>query len=166
MAHPIARRSFAEHVEARRSSVSPGGPSVHADRGVDMGMFKDMKNLRRQAKDVQKQTGAKRPGLRDSLAQANAAMAELNAQVQTQAHLAQNGTATTAVVQAVRPTQQPVNYMPVVEYDLVVALPDEEATVSISQPTPHVSLAAVQPGATVNVLVDPQDPQTTMLNFA
>lgn len=130
-----------------------------------MGLFKDARNLKKQAKELQKQSGAKRPSLRDGLAQASQAMSDVSSHMANQQHLAENGTATTAVVSAMRPTQQLVNYMPVVEYDLVVALPDGEASVSISQPVPQVHLAQAIPGATVNVLVDPADPQTTVLTF-
>lgn len=130
-----------------------------------MGLFKDMRKMTKQAKDLQEATGAKRPSMREGMQMATDAMAGVQASVEASQHLVENGTATTATVSAIRPTQQLVNMQPVIEYDLQVATAGGEVPVTISQPTPQTHIPQVQPGATVNVLVDPDDPNQAMITF-
>ncbi len=95
-----------------------------------MGLFKDLRGLKKQADDLQAAAGTKRPSLREGLRQASEMMGDVQAQLEAQQHLTTEGTAATAVVDAVRPTQQFVNQMPVVECDLRVQLPEgREASV-------------------------------------
>ncbi len=131
-----------------------------------MGLFKDLRGLKKQADELQKATGAQRPTIREGLRQASEAMSDVQSQLEIQQHLAANGTAATAVIDAVRPTQQLVNYMPVVELDLRVQLPEgREAPISHQQAIPQAFLAQVVPGAEVAVTVDLDDPQQVMLTF-
>ncbi len=131
-----------------------------------MGLFKDLRGLKKQADDLQAAAGTKRPSLREGLRQASEMMGDVQAQLEAQQHLTTEGTAATAVVDAVRPTQQFVNQMPVVECDLRVQLPEgREAPVSHRQAIPHVYLAQLVPGAEVAVLVDAADPQRLTLTF-
>jgi hypothetical protein len=128
-----------------------------------VGFFKDIRDLKKQAMEVQESTGQKRPGLRESLSQANSAMAEVQGQLDSQQHLNAHGTATTAVIEAIRPTDTLVNHLPVIEYDLRLQQPDGEALVMHRQATPHASLARLTPGASIGVLVDPADPHKVTL---
>ncbi len=74
-----------------------------------MGLFKDLQGLKKQADELQKATGAKRPTIREGLRPASEAMSDVQSQLEIQQHLAASGTAATAVIDAVRPTQQLVN---------------------------------------------------------
>ncbi len=130
-----------------------------------MGLFKDLMGLKKQADDLQQATGTKRPSMREGIQMASQAMTDLNVGVAQSQYLIANGTRTTATVSAIRPTQQLVNYEPVIEYDLEVDVSGTSVSVSVSQPTPPAFVPQTQPGATVNVLVDPQDPNQAMIVF-
>jgi len=127
-----------------------------------MGIFKDIRGMKKQAKDLQKSGGMKRPSIRDGLSQASSAMSDM----QTQQDLAANGTAATATIDAVRPTQTLVNQMPLVEYDLRIQLEGEEIKLTHQQATPQVYLAQLIPTATVQVLIDPSDTDKVTIVFA
>jgi hypothetical protein len=53
-----------------------------------MGIFKDIRGIKKHTKDLKKSGAIKRPSMRDGLAQASSAMADM----QTQQDLAANGT--------------------------------------------------------------------------
>jgi hypothetical protein len=130
-----------------------------------MGLFKDMRKMTKQAKDLQESTGYKRPSMREGMQMATDAMAGAQQSMEASQELMENGTPSTATVSAIRPTQQVVNMQPVIEFDLQVATEAGEVPVSVSQAVPQAMVPQVQPGATVNVLVDPEDTDKVMITF-
>ena len=134
-----------------------------------MGFFKDIRNLQKQADAMTppeyKGFGGSMRQMRDGVALASQTMSDLNAgQMQTQALLA-TGVVGQGQITGVRDTGMTVNENPVVELDLQVTTP--------SLPTPYpvthrqminrLQVGQLQPGATVQVRVDPMNPQSLIL---
>ena len=76
----------------------------------------------------------------------------------------QTGLPGQAVVKQLRDTAVMVNNMPTLEMDLEVTVAGREPyLVAHRQVVSHASLGGLQPGATVSVKVDPDDPATLIL---
>jgi hypothetical protein len=122
-----------------------------------MGLFKDMRKLNKQAKEIQKDwdVGAQLADAQASMAQANQFMAQQTAA----ANAAVTGTQGSATVTAIRGGHQMVNMQPVVELDLTVFPPGGAPyPATVSQPIAAPLLPQVQPGCTVQVSIDQADP--------
>lgn len=134
-----------------------------------MGFFKDVRNLQKQAKDMTppeyRGLGGSMRQMRDGVAMANQTLSDLNAgQMQAQALMA-TGVVGQATIGAVRDTGMTVNDNPVVELDLQVTSPSAPAPYPVThrQMISRLQVAQLQPGATVQVRVDPANPQALIL---
>jgi hypothetical protein len=116
-----------------------------------MGMFKDLRDLHKASKQFE------RPSMRDSLRQANEAVQAFSAGQQQAADIAANGVLGKATVRAMRDTGTLVNNMHVLELDLTVEANGFRSEVTHSEPISPVLLGRLQPGAEINVKVDPND---------
>lgn len=116
-----------------------------------MGMFKDLRDLRKASKEVE------RPSLREGLKQANEAMQAFQAGQQQAADVAANGVLGKATVRAMRDTGTVVNHMHVLELDLTVEANGFASEVTHSEPISPVLMGRLQPGAEITVKVDPND---------
>ena len=119
-----------------------------------MGFMKDIRDLNKLGKEAQKDF--------DPAAQMRAATAQMQ-QMTAQTNLASSGTAATATVVAIRDTGTMVNYMPVVEVDVLVrpdgGVPWPATAVNVG----HARLAGLSPGVSITVRFDPADPSTVAL---
>jgi hypothetical protein len=130
-----------------------------------MGFFKSVRDLQKQGKEIQENwdVGAQLEDAQAKMAQAQETMAQQTAA----ANAAANGVDATATVAALRPGTGMVNYQPIVELDLTVIAPGNPPyPLTVKQVVPQVQLAAVQPGATLKVKVDPNDPSAVWIDFA
>jgi hypothetical protein len=128
-----------------------------------MGFFKSMRELNKQSKEISRNwdVGAQLADAQAAMAQAGDVMAQQTAT----ANLAMNGIDATATVAALRQGAGMVNYQPIVEFDLTVMSPGSPPyPVTVSQVVPQVHLPLAQPGATVNVKVDPNDRNAVWVN--
>jgi hypothetical protein len=129
-----------------------------------MGFFKSLNDVQKQAKEIQKDWDgpAQRQNALERMAGAQAMMA-----AQTKAaNIAATGVEATAAVAVARQTGAQVNLEPVVELELTVmpaGLPPYPVT--LSQPVSPVNLARIQPGSTLVVKVDPNDPASVWIDF-
>jgi hypothetical protein len=128
-----------------------------------MGFFKDVRGIQKQAEEM---TPPEHRGIRggframkDLAATGNATLGEMHQQAQDAQRLMQVGRVGQATVMAIRDTGVTVNENPQAELDLQVAV---EGTppymVTHRQVIARIALAGFQPGASVPVRVDPQDP--------
>lgn len=130
-----------------------------------MGMFKSMRDLQKQANEINKDWD---PGqqMKDGMAQMQAAN-EMMAQQTAAANIAVNGTPGTAVIAEVRQSGGMVNHQPMVEIDLNVmreGMPPYPVTVK--QVIEQIYLPKAIAGASVNVKVDPSDQNTVWIDWA
>src|SRR5438309_8956647 len=123
-----------------------------------MGMFKDVRNLKKQAKDLQAQTGYKRPTLRQGLHQASDAMGQAQQVMAQQQHMQQlmtSGLAGTATLNQYRDTGMTINENPQVEMELTIAIEGRDPVqVTHSEMVPRLMMTRLAPGASLPVRVD------------
>jgi len=140
-----------------------------------MGMFKDIKKLSDQGKDIQKAQG-KRTGMigmlrdmPDQLHQATEAVDDamsLQADLQKQQALLSTGTPGTATIKKLTDTGTLVNFNPQVILDLDVAIEGKAPYgAQLTTAVPQMQVALVQPGAKVGVKVDPSDPSSIAIDW-
>lgn len=134
-----------------------------------MGFFKDIRNLQQQAQAMTPPEyqgfGGQMRQMRDGVALASQTLSDLNTgQMQAQALMA-TGVVGQATIGAVRDTGMTVNEHPVVELDLQVTTPNAAAPYPVThrQMINRLQVAQLQPGATVQVRVDPMNPQSLIL---
>lgn len=130
-----------------------------------MGMFKSMRDLQKQANEINKDYD---PGqqMKDGMVQMQAAN-EMMAQQTAAANVAMNGASAKASVVEVRQAGGMVNYQPMVEIDLNV-MPDglPPYPVTVKQVIEQVFLPKAVAGAMVNVKVDTENPATVWIDWA
>jgi hypothetical protein len=130
-----------------------------------VGLFKSVRDLQKQSNEINKNwdVGAQ---LEDAQAQmANAQ--EMMAQQTAAANAATTGVDATATIVAVRQGNAMVNYQPMIEVDLTV-LPEgglPPYPVTVKQVIPQVQLAQAQPGASLHVKVDPNNPASVWIDW-
>jgi hypothetical protein len=123
-----------------------------------MGLFKDMKNLKKMAADA-----PPAPSMSDTIAAGASAVATAKLQQQ----LLATGVPGTAIVKSADQSGMMVNNMPQVDFDFEVTLPGKDAySVKTSLVVPMTQLAAVAAGNTVGVLVDPANPESLMFDWS
>ena len=134
-----------------------------------MGFFKDIRNLQKQADAMTppeyKGMGGSFRQMRDGVAMASQTLNDLNAgQMQAQALMA-TGIVGQATIGAVRDTGTTVNDNPVVELDLQVVSPNAAGPYPVThrQMINRLQIAQLQPGATVQVRIDPMNPHSLIL---
>jgi hypothetical protein len=133
-----------------------------------MGMFKDLNNLNKQAKSMQKPEHRGLMGgfrqMKDGVAQANQIMGDLAADGEKANNLQANGHDGIATITAVRDTGMSVNENPSIEMDLQVQVGGGAPyAVTHQQVVSRIAIANFQPGASVAVKVDPADPQSLIV---
>jgi hypothetical protein len=140
-----------------------------------MGMFKDMKKLTDQGKDIQKAQG-KRTGmlgmLRDmpnQLHQATEAVDDamaLQATMAKQQQLLTTGTPGVATIKGFTDTGTLVNFNPQVVLDCEIAIEGKSAyEAQVTTSVPQMQIPMVQPGKKVGVRVDPSDPSFIAIDW-
>jgi hypothetical protein len=130
-----------------------------------MGMFRSVRQLQKQAKEIDKtwDPGAQMASGMERMRDAQQFMAQ-----QTQAaNIAATGVDATAMIAGVAQTGAMVNFQPTLQIDLTVmpdGLPPYPATVT--QVVEQVFLGKAVAGASVPVKVDPNDPGTIWIDWA
>ena len=127
-----------------------------------MGMFKDLRNIQKQSKEMQKEQGG-RPSIKDALAQGSQAMDNAN-QMMADQELRQSGRDGEATVVAIRDTGVTMNENPVVEFDLKVTVGGfGPYDVTRQQIISRLQMGQIQPGAELQVKVAEDDPQRVLI---
>jgi hypothetical protein len=141
-----------------------------------MGMFKDIKKLSDQGKEMGKKTG--RPtsmtgmikNMPNDIANATAAVDDamaLQEDMQKQQQLLSTGTPGKATIKGFSDTGTLVNFNPQVVLDLEVAVEGKDAYgAQLTTSVPQVYLSQLQPGASIGVRVDPSDPSSIAIDWA
>jgi hypothetical protein len=127
-----------------------------------MGFFKSMNDLQKQAKAIDKDfhPGQRMAEGKERMKAAQAMMAQQTAA----ANASLNGLDGQATVVAVRQTPTMVNFQPMVEIDLtVLAAGRPPYPVTVTQVVDQVSLTRLQPGASVAVKIDANDPSSVFV---
>lgn len=132
-----------------------------------MGFLKDMKDLSKAGKDMQKERyGTKNPRKipKQGVAEANDALQQVQTDQALAQRLAAEGLRGEATVLALRDTGKVVNYQPEIEFDLQVAIDGREPyAVTHRQIVAAASLGSLQPWAHVPVRVDAQEPSQLII---
>jgi len=133
-----------------------------------MSLFKDVRNLKKQAKEMvppeHRGIGGGFRAMRDGIAQANQLMGGVAAEAQKAQYLALQGRVGNARIDAVRDSGTTINENPVVDFDLQVTVDGfAPYTVTHQQTISRLSVAALQPGTTVSVRIDPANPQSLII---
>lgn len=133
------------------------------------GLFKDLRDLSKAGKEIRKQQYGDTSSwamMKQGLAQAKDEVQELAADQAKAQKVMTSGIAGRANIRSMRDVGVVVNEMPLIEMDLQVEIPDRDPyEVTHRQVIPHSSLGALQLGASVPVLVDPQDPDSLVLTM-
>lgn len=130
-----------------------------------MGMFRSMRQLQKQANEIDKtwDPGAQMAAGMEQMRAAQEHMAQ-----QTQAaNIATTGVDATATISGVQQTGAMVNFQPTMQIELTVlpdGLPPYPATVT--QVVEQHFLPKAVPGASVPIKVDPNDPGSIWINWA
>ena len=138
-----------------------------------MGMFKSMRDLQKQAKEIERNS----PPVADRMAAAQARMANLNQMLAAQTQAANVGMAAASAMadgSAVRRTVTitgmrqigMVNFDLLVEFDLTV-LPDDMPPypATTQQRVSQMQIGQLQPGQTLQASVDPANPAAIWLDL-
>jgi hypothetical protein len=141
-----------------------------------MGMFKDIKKLSDQGKEIGKKSG--RPtsmvgmmkNMPNDIANATAAVDDamaLQEDMQKQQQLLTSGTPGKATIKGFTDTGTLVNFNPQVVLDLEVAIEGKDAYgAQLNTSVPQIYLSQLQQGATIGVRVDPSDPSSIAIDWA
>ncbi|HEX6390033.1 MAG TPA: hypothetical protein VFZ89_11310 [Solirubrobacteraceae bacterium] len=133
-----------------------------------MGMFKDLRNLQKQANEMvppeHRGLGGALRMAKEGIPQMSQALADMQGDAQKAQYLAVSGRPGTARIDAVRDTGITINDNPTVEFDLAVSIDGAEPyAVTMRQNISRIAIGSFQPGATVPVKVDPADPQSLVI---
>lgn len=136
-----------------------------------MGMFKDISKMNKQAKEMKKEAGYGGIGgsfrqMKDGISQASSALDDA-LDMQAQTALLQTGVAGTATITGMTQGGTMVNYQPVIEFDLEVTVQGKDPyAVKHKEAVAQMLLPQVQPGKTIAVKVDPEDPSRLAIDWA
>lgn len=132
-----------------------------------MGMFKDMRDLSKTGKEMQKEKfGTSNPFsiMKQGVSQAKDMVGQVQADQAKAQKLMTSGVVGQATIVAMRDTGTMVNNMPQIEMDLQVQVPGKDPyPVTHRQVMAHSSLGMMQPGSTLPVHVDADDPNSLMI---
>lgn len=131
-----------------------------------MGMFKDMRDLTKAGKKIQKERGGMMGMMRDGLAQANEAVQQVQADQELAEKLANEGVDGIATINGMQATGKQVNMQPELQFDLTVDVNGSQSSVSHTQVVSPAIIGQLQPGAQVPVKVDPSDHSQLMIGLA
>jgi hypothetical protein len=128
-----------------------------------MGFFKSVRQLEKQAKEIDKTWD---PGAQmKNASQRMAAATQMMAQQTEAANISATGTPAAATVVALREGFGEINFQPIVEVDLTIlpsGLPPYPVTVK--QAMPIQQMAMMRPGTNLSVKVDPNNPATVWID--
>lgn len=133
-----------------------------------MGLFKDIDNLRKQAKEIGDNYDSK--GNLDRgmgrLREAQQMMADQTQAARSAANAQTGGVEATAIIAAVAQSNTMVNYQPALRIDLTV-LPDGRPPypATVLQVVAQIHLAKAAAGRSVPVKVDPADPTSIWIDW-
>ncbi|MDW5595297.1 DUF3592 domain-containing protein [Conexibacter stalactiti] len=137
-----------------------------------MGFFKDIRQLKQSAEELQDQLQPDRPrGLSGQFKQmgsmvqdANDSLSALSRQQADAQRLMATGLIGQATVQALRDTGMTINENPQVEFDLLVSVDGRDPyPVTHRQVVSRLVISNFQPGASIPVRVDPADPTRVLI---
>ncbi|HWA67109.1 MAG TPA: hypothetical protein VG899_12175 [Mycobacteriales bacterium] len=132
-----------------------------------MGMFKDIRSMQKTAKEMvppehRGVVGGFR-ALKDTAAMGAQMMGNLQQQSALAAQLRATGKPGTAVITTINQTGAFINDNPQVHLALTVTVDGNTYPAETDAVVPLVQIPQIQPGATVSVLVDPNNPNVLML---
>jgi hypothetical protein len=130
-----------------------------------MGMFRSMRQLQKQANEIQKDWD---PGAQMAAGMEQMRAAQEHMAQQTQAaNIAMTGVDATATITGVTQTGAMVNFQPTMQIEMTV-LPDglPPYPASVTQVVEQHFLVKAVPGASVPIKVDPNDPGSIWINWA
>jgi hypothetical protein len=134
-----------------------------------MGFFNDVKKLKEQSKEIQEQTGYKRPSIREAMHQATDAMTQaqgLIAEQQASQQLLATGVMATATLNQYRDTMSTMGDNPLVEMTLTVHVEGREPQeVTHTEMVPRLLIGRLAPGASLPVRVDATDPSKIAVDW-
>jgi hypothetical protein len=131
-----------------------------------MGMFKDMRDLSKAGKQMQKERGGAFKMMKDGLSEANQAVQQVQADQALAERLANEGVDGTATINGMQATGKNVNMQPELQFDLTVEVNGSQSNVSHTQVVSPAVIGQLQPGAQVPVKVDPNDHSQLMIGLA
>ncbi|MFO7590887.1 MAG: hypothetical protein R6X23_08315 [Acidimicrobiia bacterium] len=138
-----------------------------------MGMFKDIKKLSDQGKEISKASG--RPTsmlgmikqMPADIHNATEMVGEVQADMALQQKLLTSGKLGTGTITAIQDTGTLVNFNPQVIVDMQVAVEGQAPyAVQITASVPQIHIPLIQPGNTIGVRVDPDDPASVILDWS
>jgi hypothetical protein len=131
-----------------------------------MGMFKDIRTVTKQAKQIDK-TWDPKAARAEGMAKLNNVNEMMKAQTAALTSVAADGLPATAQVVSVGASSGMVNNNPIVPVELLVMGPDgPPRPVSLTLVVPLTSLARLQPGATLPATVSASNPDAVVVNWA
>ena len=131
-----------------------------------MGMFKDMRDLSKAGKEMQKERGGSFKMMKDGLAQANEAVQQVQQDQALAEKLANEGVDGTATIIQMVATGKTVNMQPELQFQMTVDVGGSQSTVTHTQVVSPAVIGQLQPGAQVPVKVDPNDHSQLMIGLA
>lgn len=131
-----------------------------------MGMFKDMRDLSKAGKQMQKERGGSLKMMKDGLAQANQAVQQVQSDQALAEKLANEGVDGTATIIQMVATGKTVNMQPELQFQMSVDVNGSVSTVTHTQVVSPAIIGQLQPGAQVPVKVDPNDHSQLMIGLA
>jgi hypothetical protein len=131
-----------------------------------MGMFKDMRDLSKAGKQMQKDRGGSLKMMKDGLAQANQAVQQVQSDQALAEKLANEGVDGTATIIQMVATGQTINMQPELQFQMSVDVNGSVSTVTHTQVVSPAIIGQLQPGAQVPVKVDPSDHSQLMIGLA
>ena len=133
-----------------------------------MGFFKDLKTLNNQAKDLREQYPVDQQiaNAQNSMAQANAMMAQMAQGSMAATNAMTTGVDAVATVTAAQQTGAMMNYNPVVELQLLVTMPNGvPMPVTRQEMVMQIHLSRCQPGQRLKVKVNPANPNELWIDW-
>ena len=130
-----------------------------------MGMFKDMRDLSKAGKEMQKDRGGSLKMMKDGLAQANQAVQQVQSDQALAEKLANDGVDGTATIIQMVTTGQTINMQPELQFQMSVDVNGSVSTVTHTQVVSPAIIGQLQPGAQVPVKVDPSDHSQLMIGL-
>lgn len=130
-----------------------------------MGMFRSMRQLQKQANEIQKNWD---PGqqMQDGMARMQEAQQFMAQQTQA-ANIAATGVDATAMITGVAQTGAMVNFQPTLQIEMTVMQAGKPPyPASVTQVVEQIFLTKAVAGASVPVKVDPADPSSIWINWA
>ncbi len=131
-----------------------------------MGMFKDMRDLTKAGKQMQKEQGGSFKMMKDGLAQANQMVQGVQADQALAEKLANEGVDGTATIIQMVATGATINMQPELQFQMSVDVGGNVSTVTHTQVVSPAIIGQLQPGAQVPVKVDPNDYSQLMIGLA